>query len=76
MWDLAFQTYVVKKCYPSFQVIADFVFVDKTKAASINGMNQLFRIKKGTDSRADIIKIESDISKMGDSILIEPEGVK
>lgn len=76
LWDLAFQTYVVKKCYPTYKVIADFIFVDKTKEASINGMNQMFRIKKGTDSRADIIKLESDISKMGNTILIEPEGVK
>lgn len=76
LWDLAFQTYVVQKCYPSFQIIADFVFVDKSKTASINGMNQMFRIKKGTDSRADIRKLESDISKMGTSVLIEAEGVK
>lgn len=75
LWDLAFQTYVVQKCYPSYKVIADFVFVDKTKSASINGMNQMFRIKKGTDSRADIVKLETDFTKMGRSILIEPEGV-
>ncbi|MFN8431068.1 MAG: DUF2779 domain-containing protein [Spirosomataceae bacterium] len=75
LWDLAFQTYVVRKCFPEFEVIPQFVFVDKTKTASINGMNQMFRIKKGTDARAEIIKLETDIKKLGNSVLVEPENV-
>ena len=52
VYDVAFQKYVVthalKEMYPdeSFTVRARLMMADKSKTADINGLNQLFKIKK------------------------------
>ena len=52
VYDVAFQKYVVthalQKLFPSvrFTVKARLMMADKSKTADINGMNQLFKIKK------------------------------
>ncbi|AWV98063.1 DUF2779 domain-containing protein [Arcticibacterium luteifluviistationis] len=73
LWDLAFQSYVVQKTLPSLKVVSSFVLADKNKKATVNGMNQMFRIKKGTDARADIQTLVTDLSSLGDFVLIEKE---
>ena len=44
IYDLAFQKYVLKQAYPEFEVSAFLMMADKSKKASIDGLNQLFRI--------------------------------
>jgi SAM-dependent methyltransferase len=46
MYDIAFQKYVVQKSNPNKTVIAYIVLADKTKAATIDGLNQIFKIKR------------------------------
>ncbi len=49
MYDIAFQKYVVQKANPGKTVLAYIVLADKTKAASIEGLNQKFKIKRNGD---------------------------
>ncbi|MGJ4734859.1 DUF2779 domain-containing protein [Leptospira levettii] len=42
--DVAFQTYVLKKAYPQFQVRSYLMMADKTARASVNGLNQIFKV--------------------------------
>ena len=46
LFDLAFQAYVTQRCLPDFNIIPYLCLVDKTKSASVDGLNQLFRVKK------------------------------
>jgi len=46
MYDIAFQKYVVQKSNTNKTVIAYIVLADKTKATTIDGLNQIFKIKR------------------------------
>jgi len=75
LFDLAFQTYVVRKCYPNVKVSAHLMLADKTKKASIDGLNQKFRIAKSAQGlnalRTGIIKSVNSLEECGDSVLGE-----
>lgn len=71
LFDLAFQKYVAQKAYPQFQFEAFLFMADKTKKASINGLNQLFRIPNNGDPRTDIIKRVYSKEEIGNSVLSE-----
>ena len=75
LWDLTFQKFVVGKSFPEYEVEAAFLFADKTKKASINGMNQMFRIPADGNPRTEI-QIKADrLDDLGDPILIEVNGL-
>ena len=46
LFDLAFQKYVVQKSYPEYSIQSYLMLADKSKRASIDGLNQLFQITK------------------------------
>lgn len=73
LFDLAFQKYVVTKCYPDLKVKAKLMLADKAKKASINGLNQLFRVSnKAKDEdglRTGIIKKVHSLTAIGNSVL-------
>lgn len=46
MYDIAFQKYVVQKANPTKKVLAYIVLADKTKSTTIDGLNQMFKIKR------------------------------
>lgn len=71
LFDLAFQKYVAQKALPQFQYKAYLVLADKTKTASIDGLNQLFRIPNKGNPRTDIIKRVNSIEEIGNSVLSE-----
>ena len=74
LFDLAFQKYVVKKCFPEYKVESYLMLADKSKRSSIDGLNQLFQITKNPDSRTGIdVKVES-IEDIGDPIM-EPRNL-
>lgn len=73
LFDLAFQKYVVCKSYPEYRVKALMMMADKTKSASINGLNQLFRIPRNGNPRTDIIKKVNSIQEIGTSVLSEAD---
>ena len=71
LFDLAFQKYVAKLTFPEFQFEAFFMMADKTKAASVDGLNQMFRVPLNGNPRTDIIKQVSSINEIGESVLSE-----
>lgn len=71
LFDLAFQKKVVQMAFPKFEVEAFFMMADKTKTATINGLNQLFRVPKNGNPRTDIIKRVTKIEEIGQSVLSE-----
>jgi tetratricopeptide (TPR) repeat protein len=73
LFDLAFQKYVVAKSHPEFRINAWLFMADKTKKASINGLNQLFRIPKNGNPRIDIIKKVNSLAEIGTSVLSEAD---
>jgi hypothetical protein len=71
LFDLAFQKHVAKMTYPNFHFEAYFMMADKSKKASIYGLNQLFRVPANGNPRTDIIKKVSSIDEIGESVLSE-----
>jgi hypothetical protein len=71
LFDLAFQKHVLSKSHPDFTVRASLMMADKNKRASIDGLNQMFRVPaaKDGDQRKDIIKRVQTIEETGASIL-------
>ena len=71
LFDLAFQAYVVQKCHPEFKVSCYFMMADKNKKASIDGLNQLFRISSNSKNRTGVVKLVNSIDEVGESVLGE-----
>ena len=69
LMDIAFQKYVMTKCFPQWQIDSYLMLADKTKKATIDGLNQNFRITKKDNSRTGIRILDADISNLGDPVL-------
>lgn len=54
VYDVAFQKYVVQEAMPGYSVQASLMLADKTKRADINGMNQLFAIRRDEDGQSRV----------------------
>ena len=60
LYDVAFQKYVIvkslKDLFPDreFKVNAFLMLADKSRTATINGLNQLFKIKSGSSGRSTV----------------------
>ena len=61
LYDVAFQKYVLvqslKEMFPekTFQVNAFLMLADKSRTATVNGLNQLFKIKSAPNKRSEVI---------------------
>ena len=71
LFDLAFQKHIASLTCPNFQFEAYFMMADKTKSATIDGLNQLFRVPANGNPRTDIITKVSSIEEIGESVLSE-----
>lgn len=71
LFDLAFQKHVAQKAFPQFKYDAYLLMADKTKTASIDGLNQLFRIPNNGNPRTDIIQRVQSLNEIGNSVLSE-----
>ena len=71
LFDLAFQKKVARMAFPDFHFSAFFMMADKSKTASIDGLNQLFRIPVNGNPRTDIIRRVNSIEEIGNSVLSE-----
>lgn len=71
LFDLAFQKYVAQKTFPQFKFNAYLLMADKTKKASTDGLNQLFRIPNNGNPRTDTIKRVHSLKEIGNSVLSE-----
>jgi hypothetical protein len=71
LFDLAFQKKVAQTAFSEFKFTAYLMMADKNKTASINGLNQLFRIPSNGNPRTDIIRRINSIQEIGTSVLSE-----
>ncbi len=55
LYDVAFQTWVITNAYPDWDVKPSLMLCDKNKVASVDGLNQLFRIVKDDFGRKDVV---------------------
>ncbi len=69
LFDIAFQKYVIQLCFPQWKIQSYIMMADKSKNASINGLNQLFRISSKGKNRTGILKKVNTIEETGDPIL-------
>jgi hypothetical protein len=72
LFDVAFQKYVIEKSFPEFKVTPYLMLADKDKSTTVDGLNQMFRIKKSAGNRTGIVKIEEQIRQLDlnkDSVL-------
>lgn len=69
LFDLAFQTYVAERCFPEFQITPFLCLVDKTKTATVDGLNQFFRVKQNSNKRTGVDVLVTDTSQMGENLL-------
>ena len=70
LYDVAFQKYVLQKAFPHFKVDAYLMLADKSKATSVNGLNQKFQLYKNGEGRTGV-KLFGDTSleALGENIL-------
>lgn len=69
LFDLAFQKYVVQKSSPDFQIKAFLMMADKSKTASVDGLNQMFRVPKDGNPRTGLIQKFNSVVELGTSVL-------
>jgi hypothetical protein len=69
LFDIAFQKHVMQLCFPEWKIQSYIMMADKSKKASINGLNQLFRISRKVVNRTGILKKVSSIEETGNSVL-------
>ena len=71
LFDLAFQTHVAKLCLPDYKISPYLCLVDKSKVASVDGLNQFFRVKQKTNKRTGVDVLVDDKSQLGDNLLYQ-----
>ena len=69
LFDIAFQKHVVQLCYPNLKVESFIMMADTSKKASVDGLNQLFRITKTVDHRTGIQVLAKSLDDLGTSVL-------
>lgn len=69
LFDVAFQKYVMQKCFPDWNIKANLMLANKNAVATVDGLNQMFRISKKADNRTNIIKTVSSLSETGNIVL-------
>jgi len=70
LYDVAFQTWVMQKAYPKYNIHPYLMLIDKGVSASINGLHQYFKIEEDEEGRSTVRLTEnsSDI-ELGDPIM-------
>ena len=70
LYDVAFQQYVIQQCYPDWRINPYLKLVNKNALASVDGINQFFKITKSTNLRTGITKKPGlKLSDLGTSLL-------
>lgn len=70
LYDVAFQKYVLAHAFPDFQVESFLMLADKSKKATVDGLNQKFQLVKGEGDKT-VVKTLGDVSPqwLGNPIL-------
>jgi len=69
LFDVAFQKYVLRKCFPDYKISAFLMMADKNAVAMVHGLNQYFKINKNGDRVS--VTVEEGLTRyqLGDTIL-------
>ena len=54
LYDIAFQTYVIQKALPEFEIKPYLLLINKDAVASRDGLNQLFKVGKDEKGRLNV----------------------
>jgi len=71
LYDVAFQNYVMKNCFPNWDIHNYLMLADKSKKATVDGLNQMFRAVEKANKRTGIVTKFKDVSELGKSVLSE-----
>lgn len=69
LFDIAFQKHVMQLCFPTWKIQSYLMMADKSKTASIDGLNQLFRISNKEGNRTGIVKKVCKQEETGNAVL-------
>ncbi|MCK5906616.1 MAG: DUF2779 domain-containing protein, partial [Flavobacteriales bacterium] len=69
LYDVAFQNHVMQKCYPQWDISNHLLLADKTKKATVDGLNQMFRAVEGSDKRTGVTLNFDKQSDLGEPVL-------
>lgn len=71
VYDIAFQKHVISSAFPDFKIHAFLMLADKSKRASVDGLNQKFFLSKDEEGRKGI-EVVGDVSieALGEKILV------
>lgn len=69
--DVAFQTWVLKKCHPKMKIKSFLMLADKSSVASVEGLNQRFFLQDQEGARDKIVVSSgTNLESIGDKILL------
>ncbi|MBT5270470.1 MAG: DUF2779 domain-containing protein, partial [Candidatus Marinimicrobia bacterium] len=70
--DVAFQTWVMQRALPGHDIVPFLMLTDKNKKSTVDGLNQLFRIRKDARGRMEIFLAKPVTpDSMGGPILLQ-----
>lgn len=70
--DVAFQAHVIKQVLPNLSLTKSMMFADKSKVASVDGLNQRFFLEKNEQGRTSVKVLENTtLNELGDKILVK-----
>lgn len=67
--DVAFQTAVLRAAYPAAQVTSFLMLPDKSKRATIDGLNQLFKVEHQGNTTKIVVDLQAISRGYGESVL-------
>jgi hypothetical protein len=70
LYDVAFQKYVLANAFPEFQIDCYLMLADKTKAATVTGLNQKFQLVSADNERTSVKLLgDTSLETLGEPIL-------
>jgi len=69
--DIAFQEMVIKKAFPEFSINSYLMLADKSKSATVNGLNQKFRLRIEKNRTKVIVDANLKREDLGEQILVK-----
>ena len=70
LYDVAFQAYVVGKAVPEFSTEAFLMLADKTAKCPTDGLNQKFRIRRLSGSKAEVLTGDLSLEDLSVQLLV------
>lgn len=67
--DVAFQTYVLRQAHPNMDVSSFLMMPDKAQVATINGLNQMFKIVRTSKYPKVVVNASANKETVGESVL-------